>query len=431
MTPIGIFTASALLLVFLYYAKNASLSAVSLPCITVLTSFIYFFLIPSLALNSINTEFLGMQIESLRWTHFAVLLYTIGALAAFVSSRRDLLVNPAKRSELDRQFNGKMFALLSFLSIAGLFALISLGSVTFFASNEIAIPQVYSNVSFLNLAISMMLPLTLVALIRDNFRIRSLAILAIVLFICLTVGFRFRVVLLASAVVASYAILRNVKIRTAYVVAGSVLVLIAVNAIGLARTYGRGLDLSAISGMSWQDLLVSFGGEVGPIYVLVYIANSDHFDYIYFTPWTVGIARLIPSFIWPDKPYPFYLSYFVEGFDYASQHTAGVAPPQQAEILLQFGWLGLPFVTFMYFKIACILVRRLNYLGREARIAGCTLAPAFFGFYMQQRGYFFQILAEGLFTFGPLFLLHLWDTRPARYLASFPRSQGWKGQLWP
>ena len=40
-------------------------------------------------------------------------------------------------------------------------------------------------------------------------------------------------------------------------------------------------------------------------------------------------------------------------------------------------------------------------------VAGCSLAPVFFGFYMQTSGYFFQILSDGLFIFGPIFLVHV------------------------
>jgi hypothetical protein len=38
--------------------------------------------------------------------------------------------------------------------------------------------------------------------------------------------------------------------------------------------------------------------------------------------------------------------------------------------------------------------------------------PAFFGFYMQTRGYFAQVFADALFIFVPLFLIHVWERPP-------------------
>lgn len=86
-----------------------------------------------------------------------------------------------------------------------------------------------------------------------------------------------------------------------------------------------------------------------------------------------------------------------------------MAAPQHVEMLLQFGWMGLPFLAFFYFSLAIFLLTRLSRMGREVRIAAWALVPIFFGFYMPTRGYFFQVLTDGIFTFGPLFLLHLFQ----------------------
>jgi hypothetical protein len=208
-------------------------------------------------------------------------------------------------------------------------------------------------------------------------------------------------------------LVRRIRIRVSYVALGSCLALIVVNAIGYSRTYGRGIDLSRLDGLTWVDLLHAFGGEIGPVFALAHIVESPPPDLIYFEPWTVGIARLVPSFLWSDKPYPSYLIDYVSGFGEIYQRTAGVAAPQHAEALLQFGWFGLPVLAFLYFAFACKVVERLQWLGLEARIAGCAMAPAVFGFYMQQRGYFFQFLCEFLFMFGPLFLVHFRTKLPA------------------
>jgi hypothetical protein len=101
------------------------------------------------------------------------------------------------------------------------------------------------------------------------------------------------------------------------------------------------------------------------------------------------------------------MRYFISGATVANADQAGVAAPQHVEMLLQFGWFGMVPLAFLYFSIAALLIYKLSRLGREARIAGCSMAPAFFGFYMQTRGYFFQVFADALFIFGPLFAMHI------------------------
>ena len=140
--------------------------------------------------------------------------------------------------------------------------------------------------------------------------------------------------------------------------------------------------------------------------MLNYTAENTLPEYITYEPWLVGIARLIPSFIWSDKPSAEYLRNFIAGTTVANADQAGVAAPQHVEMLYQFGWFGLPVLAFIYYGLACLLVGKLLKTSRETRIAGCALVPAYFGFYMQTRGYFFQVLADGLFMFGPFFLIN-------------------------
>ena len=55
----------------------------------------------------------------------------------------------------------------------------------------------------------------------------------------------------------------------------------------------------------------SFSGEAGIVYTLGYIADHPLPNLVMFEPWTVGFARLIPSFIWTDKPTPLMGSIFL------------------------------------------------------------------------------------------------------------------------
>jgi hypothetical protein len=390
------------------FARALPLGALSLPCTTLLTSMMYFFIMPGFALSGGNFEFLGMYLTSLEGVHVAVLLYALGGAAAWVVWFRYLRINPATVRIYERPMNLTVAWILVAVAMAGVLVQVALGRLQFFAADEAQRNNVGEDegFAFLILSVSMLIPLVLILLLRTRFHIYGLLVLAGVFLVILTTGFRFRIVILASAVIISYMLVRRIRIRVSYVALGTCLALIVVNAIGYSRTYGRGIDLSRLEGLTWVDLLHAVGGEIGPVFALAHIVESPPPDLIYFEPWTVGIARLVPSFLWPDKPYPNYLLDYGSGFAEIYQRTAGVAAPQHAEFLLQFGWFGLPLLAFVYFAFACKVVERLQWLGLEARIAGCAMAPAFFGFYMQQRGYFFQLLCEFLFMFGPLFLVH-------------------------
>src|SRR5688572_5793109 len=95
--------------IFVVSARKLPEGALSLPCITVLTSTVYFYLMPILLLAKGNPVFFGLRLESLELVHMAVLLYVVGALVAFVLSRRTLLVDPTELRRWERETNPIMF----------------------------------------------------------------------------------------------------------------------------------------------------------------------------------------------------------------------------------------------------------------------------------------------------------------------------------
>lgn len=411
-TSVGFLTLTLLMIVYLMFARALPFGAVSLPCMTALTSIIYFYFMPAIALAGGNNEFFGMYLTSLEWTFYAVFLYNMGAMAAFLIRNKHLARNPAAPQVLERQFNFIILGVL-WASVLGILASqVALGHLNLLRAEDYAYAEAPGEFKFINLFYTAMIPLTLVVLIRDNFSARSLLLLCGVLVVFFVVAFRYRIMILLFAVVVSFALIRGIKMRVSYVVIGFICALFIVNFIGQTRQYGRGIDISRVEDMSWSEILKSVGGEIGPIYVISHVASNPLPEPVLLEPWIIGLTRLVPSFLWPDKPTAEYLRHLTSGFLDSNAVQAGIAAPQQVEMLLQFGWIGLPILAFLYFYGAIYLIYRLSRLGREARIAGCAIAPAFFGFYMQTRGYFFQILSDGLFMFGPLFLVHLWERRP-------------------
>lgn len=395
-------------------ANKFPLGPLALPSISIITSVIYFYIIPALSSENGQLLFLNVCITSLDWLHVSLILYTAGMIAACSVYRRNLITDVATLRKNDRNIdNRSVFALMA-IAGAGIIALAIVGRLNIIRDENYEIVNDYTGLAFLNMSFTLMIPLVVVYAIKSDFKIKSLILIAVTLYIFSIAGFRFRIVILTASIVASYVIVRGIKLKVYHAIIGIPLAFAAVNAFGKARTYGEGLDLSALSEMTWSDLITSFSGERGVIFALSSVIDNPRSELIYTTPWMVAISRMVPTFLWPDKPSPEYLYYVTEGFDTIYRRTAGIAPPQQAEILLQFGWIGLPIVTFIYFSFACKLIGWFGRLGREGRVAGYAMVPVFFGFYMQQRGYFFQMALEGIFMFGPLFIIYMQPRASAR-----------------
>lgn len=406
LTIIGVSCFTLLVLIYLNAARKLPFGPLSLPSVMALTSIIYFYLMPIVALESGQDEFYGLVLSTLVPIHTAAILYAIGAAFAFRQFSASLRVDPSAFRGDERRINSVVFWSLVALAVIGVFAQVALGKFNLFHQDDYVIKDSVSGLAFLNLSYSLMIPLVLVFLIRKNFSASSLFMLLIVLLVFLTIGFRFRIVILLCGAVSSFILIRKIKLGGFRAALGVASMLILVNFIGSIRNYSRGINFANIEGHALSDYIFMFGGEIGPVFTLSHIASTPPDELIFFDPWIVAFTRLIPTFIWPEKPFPEYLLLYSAGFPDPMAILSGVAAPQHVELLLQFGWLGLPFLAFLYFWVAGHTVYRLRRLSREARIAGCAIVPTLFGFYMQQRGYFFQFLLEYIFTILPLFLLH-------------------------
>jgi hypothetical protein len=261
--------------------------------------------------------------------------------------------------------------------------------------------------AFVAQAYTLLIPLTVLALVRERFSARSAALLIVVLAVFLQVGFRWRIMVVLVAAGTAFALMNRRRIGLVGATAGLVGAMVLANVIGAIRRYGQGVDIAAIGDVRLDSLISSFGGEFGIVYVLNYAVDHPLTDWVWFEPWVVGVSRLVPTALWPDKPVALYLTHFTDGMTSPYANRAGIAAPQHVEMLYQFGWIGVPVLALLYFGLVCRFHGVMLALSRDCRIAGCALLPAFFGFYMQTRGYFFQVLADGLFVFGPVLLLSL------------------------
>jgi hypothetical protein len=427
----SILTLVPIVWMFMYASLRSPLGTFSLPSMTMITSFVYFFAMPLVALATGDPGYFGMFISHVQWMHAAVLLYVLGACAAFLRFDRVLNVDPSLHHPWDKSINKYIFRILWSVAIIGVIVQAALGKLNLTGDeNYVLDKERISELAFITQAFNMMVPLTLVLMIRERFSPRSFVVLAIVILVFLQVGFRFRILMLLAGVGCAFVLEYGIKVRIVRGVAAAAGGILLSNLMGAVRNYGKGIDLGGLTDKRVDAMSSNFGGEFGIVYVLDYSAGNPLPSLVWFEPWVVAIARMVPSFLWQDKPYPTYFAHFIAGATQRYADKAGIAAPQHVEMLLQFGWPGVLPLAFIYFSFACWLVRRVAYTGRETRIAGAALIPFYFGYYMQTRGYFFQIFADGLFILGPLFLLTL-DSKlavPNRAAAPAPERQGAQAQ---
>jgi hypothetical protein len=70
-------------------------------------------------------------------------------------------------------------------------------------------------------------------------------------------------------------------------------------------------------------------------------------------------------------------------------------------MLYRFGWFGVLGLALVHFSLITRLHSSVARLGRDARVARLSRIPPFFDYYMQSRGYFFQMSLEAIFAFRP------------------------------
>lgn len=398
--------------IFVHFQNNCVASSVSLPCFTILTSVIYFFIIPYTLVSDSSSNYLGIYLSDMRWMQFAVLLYIAGMAVACRFFERNLKLNVAEKRVGERIYNPAIYYGLIIISFIGIFYLTFTNKLNLISSSDFTFDKSQINTfSFVNLVFNILIPLMLVFLIKRNFDLLSLFLMLILFWILLQTGFRYRILILAASAGTAFFIANNYRIRTLYTVGGAFVGVFLVNLLGMIRRYGEGVDLSRLENVDVGSILTSFRGEAGIAFVMDYTARQPLPPLVTIEPWTVAIARLVPSFLWADKPQASYLENIVAGATTIRAEQAGAAAPQQVEMLFQFGWPGIPVLAFLYFGFAVLLLGWINRLGREARIAGFAMIPVYFGYYMQTRGYFSQILSDGLFFFLPLFMIHWFDRR--------------------
>ena len=229
-----------------------------------------------------------------------------------------------------------------------------------------------------------------------------------------TLGFRYRLALLLSGMFLLWFFARG-RQPSAVIVIPSIIGLLAMGGlIGLTRSYGRGLDLTAIEGLSfWEIVLAGFGESVifltsGGVMTLV----PASIPYVGVTPLINVLLFPIPSALLNAKNSADYVidaTAVVYGSDV---HNAGSAFLNYAEYFLMGGW---PVVIIGYLLLGWLCKRLwLWFLWRRqepiAQVA--YVSAAVYLYVVVSRGYMPQVVMLFCFTVLPLFVYYYRIAKP-------------------
>lgn len=171
-------------------------------------------------------------------------------------------------------------------------------------------------------------------------------IVSVALFISL--GFRYRLVLLFGSMAISYYLLIRKRPNPLFLISAIVFFIAFMGLIGLTRRYGSGLDTSKLKNENSATFYRSGLREA-----LIFQTSGAVIDFVPqkhphvgFQPLLSTLIFPIPKVIYPEKNSFKYLKDTLDKI-YGKRHSSGAAMLSYGEYYLAFGWIGIIFGGFL------------------------------------------------------------------------------------
>lgn len=163
----------------------------------------------------------------------------------------------------------------------------------------------------------------------------------------ITLGFRYRIVLLVGAMTITFFVKNRKKPNLVFAALAIFAFISFMGFINETRTYGRGLDLTKLedkkksyyeSGLSESLIFQTSGAAIDMI--------PGQYPYAGFAPIISTLQFPIPRAIFPQKASADYLFNFLDSI-YGKKYSKGAAFMMYGEYYLAFGWIGLILGSFL------------------------------------------------------------------------------------
>ena len=232
-----------------------------------------------------------------------------------------------------------------------------------------------------------------------------------------SLGFRYRLVLLAVPFLLLWYIARQRPPQLAIVAFGAAILIAVAAVVGLTRTYGSGLDLSSLEGITAAEV-VEAGLQESSVFLTtagVMQVTPDRYPFVGTRPLIATLLFPIPRALYPDKQQAEYL---VEATQvvYGSQGLAsGTAILNFAEYYLIAGWPSLIGMSLLLgWLLRCLwnwfLVRYQEPFAQVLYVLSTTYL-----YVVLSRGYLPQVVSLFVFSVAPLFWVYGRLARPVSF----------------
>lgn len=266
--------------------------------------------------------------------------------------------------------------------------------------------------NYFNYAVNIMIPglcLMAAAWLRDRRHTPTLVLwLLAALGIYTSLGFRYRLVLLAIPLLLLWFMARRKRPSLA-VISIFAVCFIAINGlIGLTRSYGSGLNLNALEGRGTADFFDAGFGEAEVFYASAGVIKNapSRYPFVGPAPLVATLLFPIPRTLFPDKPDATYVNDATALLYGGETFARGSVLINYAEYYLIAGWPSLIALSTL---LGWLLRRLWNWflIRKDEPFAQVLyLLTSSYLYVVVSRGYLPQVVMLFAFTVAPLFWLY-------------------------
>lgn len=238
--------------------------------------------------------------------------------------------------------------------------------------------------------------------------------------IFVTLGFRFRLVLVAVPFLIIWYMARRRRPRTLVVTLMAAALIFTAGYIGLTRNYGTGLDLAAVQALSGEEIFAT-GFDEAHVFMTtsaMIAATPEKNPYVGLQPVLSVLQFPIPRSLFPAKDTFGYLEQSMSNLFGSSIAGVGAALLCFGEWFLMAGWLSLVAVSLAFgWGLRCLwnwLLARQH----EPLAVTCYALAASYIYMIVSRGYMAQVVAGAVFTVLPLFWIYYRWAKPVTPVAT-------------
>jgi hypothetical protein len=244
-----------------------------------------------------------------------------------------------------------------------------------------------------------------------------------------SLGFRYRLALLAGSLYILYHLVRRIRPNLFLAAALCALLIFGAGYIGAGRNYGRGLDLATIESKSPTELFLTGLDEASIFWTSAGLLQAVPQDYPYvgFKPIINTLLFPIPSALFPAKDSADYLLGVLAVIYGSLEIALGAAFMGWAEWYLMGGWLGLIAMSALIGWAYRWLWEWFRPRHQDALAASFYAGAVCYQYVILSRGYMPQQAMLFAFTVLPLWVLYRW------FHGREPRlgGQPWPGTVLP